>query len=61
MSLKIRIATRKSRLALRQVEIVKTFLGKEIQTETVEVITSADKILNKSLSTLVVKVFLLKN
>ena len=33
MSLKIRIATRKSRLALRQVEIVKTFLGKEIQTE----------------------------
>ena len=50
MSLKIRIATRKSRLALRQVEIVKTFLGKEIQTETVEVITSADKILNKSLS-----------
>ena len=52
MSLKIRIATRKSRLALRQVEIVKTFLGKEIQTETVEVITSADKILNKSLSDL---------
>ena len=52
MSLKIRIATRKSRLALRQVEIVKTFLGKDIQTETVEVITSADKILNKSLSDL---------
>jgi hydroxymethylbilane synthase len=52
MSLEIRIATRKSRLALRQVEIVKTFLGKEIQTETVEVITSADKILNKSLSDL---------
>ena len=52
MSLKIRIATRKSRLALRQVEILKTYLGKEIQTETVEVITSADKILNKSLSDL---------
>ena len=52
MSLKIRIATRKSRLALRQVEIVKTFLGKEIQTETVEVITSADKIFNKPLSDL---------
>ena len=52
MSLKIRKSTRKSRLSLRQVEIVKTFLGKEIQTETVEVITSADKILNKSLSDL---------
>ena len=52
MSLKIRIATRKSRLALCQVEILKTYLGKEIQTETVEVITSADKILNKSLSDL---------
>lgn len=52
MTLKIRIATRKSRLALRQVEIVKTYLRKEIQTETVEVITSADKILNKSLSDL---------
>ena len=52
MSLRIRIATRKSRLALRQVEILKTYLGQEIQTETVEVITSADKILNKSLSDL---------
>ena len=52
MSLRIRIATRKSRLALRQVEILKTYLGKEIQTETFEVITSADKILNKSLSDL---------
>ena len=52
MSLRIRIATRKSRLALRQVEILKTYLGQEIQTETIEVITSADKILNKSLSDL---------
>ena len=52
MTLKIRIATRKSRLALRQVEIVKTYLRKEIQAEIVEIITSADKILNKSLSDL---------
>ena len=49
MTFKIRIATRRSRLALRQVEIVKSYLGQEVQTETVEVITSADKILNKSL------------
>jgi hydroxymethylbilane synthase len=52
MTFKIRIATRRSRLALRQVEIVKSYLGQEVQTETVEVITSADKILNKSLSDL---------
>ena len=52
MTLKIRIATRKSRLALRQVEIVKTYLRKEVQAEIVEIITSADKILNKSLSDL---------
>ena len=48
MTFKIRIATRRSRLALRQVEIVKSYLGQEVQTETVEVITPADKILNKS-------------
>jgi len=35
---------------LRQVEIVKSFLGQEVQTDIVEVITSADKILDKSLS-----------
>ena len=52
MTFKIRIATRRSRLALRQVEIVKSYLVQEVQTETVEVITPADKILNKSLSDL---------
>jgi len=50
MTFKIRIATRRSKLALRQVEIVKSFLGQEVQTDIVEVITSADKILDKSLS-----------
>ena len=50
MTFKIRIATRRSKLALRQVEIVKSFLGQEVQTDVVEVITSADKILDKSLS-----------
>ena len=52
MTFKIRIATRRSRLALRQVEIVKSYFGQEVQTETVEVVTSADKILNKPLSDL---------
>jgi len=50
MTFKIRIATRRSKLALRQVEIVKGFFGQEVQTDIVEVITSADKILDKSLS-----------
>jgi len=50
MTFKIRIATRRSKLALRQVEIVKSFFGQEVQTDVVEVITSADKILDKSLS-----------
>ncbi len=50
MTFKIRIATRRSKLALRQVEIVKSFFGEEVQTDIVEVITSADKILDKSLS-----------
>lgn len=49
MTFKIRIATRRSKLALRQVEIVKSFFGQEVQTDIVEVITSADKILDKSL------------
>ena len=49
MTLKIRIATRKSKLALRQVDIVKNYFGKDIKTETVKVTTSGDKILNKSL------------
>ena len=50
MTLKIRIATRKSELALRQVDIVKSYFGKNVETETIKVTTSGDKILNKSLS-----------
>ena len=50
MKLKIRIATRKSELALRQVDIVKSFFGEDVETETIKVTTSGDKILNKSLS-----------
>ena len=50
MKLKIRIASRKSRLALCQVEIVRSYFDLGIETEILEIITSGDKILNKSLS-----------
>ena len=50
MKLKIRIATRKSKLALCQVEILKSYFDLGIETEIFEVITSGDQILNKSLS-----------
>ena len=50
MKLKIRIATRKSKLALCQVEILKSYFDIGIETEILEVITSGDQILNKSLS-----------
>ena len=50
MKLKIRIASRKSKLALRQVEILKSYFDLGIETEILEVITSGDQILNKSLS-----------
>tara|TARA_B100000900_G_scaffold39543_1_gene29660 strand:+ start:98 stop:1012 length:915 start_codon:yes stop_codon:yes gene_type:complete len=50
MTLKIRIATRKSELALRQVDIVKNYFGKDVETETIEVSTLGDKVLDKSLS-----------
>ena len=50
MKLKIRIATRKSKLALCQVEILKRYFDLGIETEILEVITSGDQILNKSLS-----------
>ena len=50
MKLKIRIASRKSKLALRQVEILKGYFDLGIETEILEVITSGDQILNKSLS-----------
>ena len=50
MKLKIRIATRKSKLALCQVEILKSYFDLGIETEILEVISSGDQILNKSLS-----------
>ena len=50
MKLKIRIASRKSKLALCQVEILKSYFDLSIETEILEVITSGDQILNKSLS-----------
>ena len=50
MTLKIRIATRKSELALRQVDIVRSYFGEVVETETIKVTTAGDKILNKSLS-----------
>ena len=50
MKLKIRIASRKSKLALCQVEILKSYFDVGIETEILEVITSGDQILNKSLS-----------
>ena len=50
MKLKIRIASRKSKLALRQVEILKSYFDLGIETEILEVVTSGDQILNKSLS-----------
>ncbi len=50
MKLKIKIASRKSKLALCQVEILKSYFDFGIETELLEVITSGDRILNKSLS-----------
>ena len=50
MKLKIRIATRKSKLALCQVEILKSYFDLGVETEILKVITSGDQILNKSLS-----------
>ena len=50
MKLKIRIASRKSKLALCQVEILKSYFDLGVETEILEVITSGDRILNKSLS-----------
>ena len=50
MKLKIRIASRKSKLALCQVEILKSYFDLGIETEILEIITSGDQILNKSLS-----------
>ena len=50
MTLKIRIATRNSKLALRQVDIVRSYFGEVFETEIIKVTTSGDKILDKPLS-----------
>ena len=50
MKFKIRIASRKSKLALCKVEIVKSYFDLGIETEILEVTTAGDQILNKSLS-----------
>lgn len=50
MTLRIRIASRRSDLALRQVEILKECFTQDIKTDIVEVVTSGDKILDQSLA-----------
>ena len=50
MTLRIRIASRKSDLAIRQVEILKEHLSKDIEINIIEVVTSGDKTLDKSLA-----------
>jgi len=50
MTLRIRIASRKSNLAIRQVEILKEHLSKDIEINIIEVVTSGDKTLDKSLA-----------
>ena len=44
MTLRIRIASRKSNLAISQVEILKEHLSKDIDINIIEVVTSGDKI-----------------
>ena len=50
MILKIRIATRKSQLALRQVDLVTDALGKNVEATILDIVTSGDKTLEKSLA-----------
>ena len=50
MTLKIRIATRKSLLALRQVDMVKQNLGQNVIVNILDIVTSGDKTLDKSLA-----------
>jgi len=50
MKLKIRIATRKSQLALRQVDMVTQTLGKSVIANILDIVTSGDKTLDKSLA-----------
>lgn len=50
MILKIKIATRKSQLALRQVDLVTGALGKNVEATILDIVTSGDKTLEKSLA-----------
>jgi hydroxymethylbilane synthase len=50
MILKIKIATRKSQLALRQVNLVTDALGKNVEATILDIVTSGDKTLEKSLA-----------
>jgi len=50
MILKIKIATRKSQLALRQVDLVTSALGKNVEATILDIVTSGDKNLEKSLA-----------
>ena len=50
MILKIKIATRKSQLALRQVDLVTDALGKNVEATILDIVTSGDKTLEKSLA-----------
>ena len=50
MTLKIRIATRKSLLALCQVDMVKQNLGQNVIVNILDIVTSGDKTLDKSLA-----------
>ena len=50
MILKIKIATRKSQLALRQVDLVTDALGRNVEATILDIVTSGDKTLEKSLA-----------
>ena len=55
MILKIKIATRKSQLALRQVDLVTSALGKNVEATILDIVTSGDKTLKNLLPILVGK------
>ena len=52
MKLKIRIATRRSKLALRQVDMVTKILGKNVEARILDIVTSGDKTVDKSLASI---------
>ena len=58
---KIKIASRSSRLALKQTEIVSESLKKFFEIEVVKVSTTGDKFLNKPLAEVEVKAYLLRS